>query len=170
MSACSLPHDARLGDDRRVAGGDRPSHATTPCDASVADRHKPLLGAIAQIFILATVVRAASAMGLRLREDATLGPAGFASCALIAAGLHMAALIGGYAAARRLGVERARAIAVGFCGSQKTLPVSLALFDQYFKADYPLAMAPLVFFHMGQLLLDTLVAEHWKRTAPHSNP
>ncbi|MBX9679689.1 MAG: bile acid:sodium symporter [Gemmataceae bacterium] len=136
-----------------------------------ADRHKPMLGAIAQIFILATVARAASAMGLRLREEQTLGIAGFVSCAILAAGLHLAALLGGYAVARRIGIDRARAIAVGFCGSQKTLPVSLALFDQYFEADYPLAMAPLVFFHMGQLLLDTLVAERWKQnTAPRSQP
>jgi sodium/bile acid cotransporter 7 len=131
-----------------------------------ADRRKPLLGAIAQVFILATVVRATSSMGLRLREDSTLGMASVASCAVIAAGLHLATLVGGYAAALCLGVDRPRAIAVGFCGSQKTLPVSLAFFDQYFKAEYPLAMAPLVFFHMGQLLLDTIVAERWKRSAP----
>lgn len=128
-----------------------------------ADRRKALLGALAQIFILATVVRAASSMGLRLREETNLSVGGLAACAVTAMGLHLVALIGGYAVSQRLGLDRPRAIAVGFCGSQKTLPVSLALFDQYFKADYPLAMAPLVFFHFGQLLLDTLVAERWKR-------
>jgi len=132
-----------------------------------ADRRKRQLGAAAQIIILATVVRAASAMGLRLREENDLSVSGLLLCAATAMGLHLAALLGGFAISGSLGLDRRRAIAVGFCGSQKTLPVSLALFDQYFKHDYPLAMAPLVFFHFGQLLLDTIVAERWKR---HRSP
>lgn len=129
-----------------------------------ADRRKPWLSGIAQLFILTTVVRAASAMGLRLSsEDAGIGAGAFVVCGAAAMALHLAALVGGLGACRGLGMDRARAIAVGFCGSQKTLPVSIALFDQYFKEAYPLAMVPLVFFHVGQLLLDTAVAERLKK-------
>jgi hypothetical protein len=42
--------------------------------------------------------------------------------------------------------------------------VSLFLFESYFAAEFPLAIVPLLFFHVGQLLLDTLIAERLKMT------
>ena len=60
-----------------------------------------------------------------------------------------------------------RRIAAAISGSQKTLPVSLILFDAYFS-DYPLAIAPLVFFHFGQLIADTAVADVLTHQAKHT--
>jgi sodium/bile acid cotransporter 7 len=56
-------------------------------------------------------------------------------------------------------LERAEQIAVAFAGSQKTLPVGLFLFEAYYRADYPLAVVPLLFYHAGQLLADTVIAD-----------
>ena len=60
-------------------------------------------------------------------------------------------------------LDRGRQIAIAISCSQKTLPISLALFDRYFAraepTPFPLAVVPLLFYHAGQLLLDTLIAQ-----------
>jgi sodium/bile acid cotransporter 7 len=73
--------------------------------------------------------------------------------------VHLAGLFLGLAAGRLVGLDRPDRIAVGFAASQKTLPVGLLLFNAYYQADYPLAVLPLVVYHAGQLLADTLVAD-----------
>ncbi len=59
---------------------------------------------------------------------------------------------------RCLRFERGQQIAVAIAGSQKTLPVALYLFDVYFQP-FPLAIVPMVVYHVGQLIVDTFVAE-----------
>ncbi len=123
-----------------------------------ANRHKTALGALAQCFVLLIVLKAAAAVGTKIHEtDLRLGP--LALSALLAFGLHLFALYAGLWSSTVWGLDRPRAIAVAFAGSQKTLPISLLLFDKYFKDEFPLAVVPLLFFHVGQLLLDTLIAE-----------
>src|SRR5205814_3187203 len=122
-----------------------------------ADRHKSFLSGLAQVFILAIVLKASTQVGIRLREGpARLTPADVIVAGSLAMGLHGGALYGGLWTAALLRFERGRCIAVAFCASQKTLPVSLFLFETYFQHDFPLAILPLLFFHVGQLLLDTL--------------
>ena len=138
--------------------------------AEVADRHKSLLGAIAQVFVLAIVLRAGVAVGTRYHDGGTaLGPALFAWSAALAVGLHLLSLYFGLFTSRLLGIERGRRIAIAISCSQKTLPISLALFDRYFAhaepTPFPLAVVPLVFYHAGQLLLDTAIAQRWKARA-----
>ena len=84
-------------------------------------------------------------------------------------GVHLAALFFGLVSSRLLRFERSNQIAVAIAGSQKTLPVALSLFDTYFVAGYPLAVVPLVFYHVGQLLLDTVIAERLL-TSPAQSP
>lgn len=128
-----------------------------------ADRHKALLGNLAQLFILAIVLKASTQVGIRLREGpARLTPAGIVLSGGFAMGLHVGALYAGLWSGSLLRFDRSRCIAVAFCASQKTLPVSLFLFETYFQTDFPLAILPLLFFHVGQLLLDTLIAERLK--------
>ena len=57
-------------------------------------------------------------------------------------------------------------MAIAFAGSQKTLPVALFLFHAYFKDQYPLAVVPLAFYHVGQLVVDTFVAD-WLHGSRH---
>ena len=82
--------------------------------------------------------------------------------AILACGLHLLALYIGLWSSALWGFDRPRCLAVAFSGSQKTLPISLLLFDSYFIKDFPLAVVPLLFFHVGQLLWDTLIAEKLK--------
>ena len=64
--------------------------------------------------------------------------------------------------------EGGRCIGIAFSCSQKTLPVSLLLFDEYYKTAYPLAVVPLLCYHAGQLLLDTLIAQRLVKTGKQS--
>jgi sodium/bile acid cotransporter 7 len=84
---------------------------------------------------------------------------------LLAAGaiclvVHLAGVALGLGGGRLLGLEHAERVAVAFAGSQKTLPVALYLVDGYF-ADRPLAVVPLVLYHVGQLVADTLIADRF---------
>src|SRR5262249_12415324 len=81
-----------------------------------------------------------------------------ATVAIICVLLHLAALLFGMWSSKGLGFDRANQIAVGIAGSQKTLPVSLILFDAYF-AQFTLAVIPMVFYHFGQLIVDTFIAD-----------
>jgi sodium/bile acid cotransporter 7 len=74
-------------------------------------------------------------------------------------GLHLAGVAAGLYGGEFLRLDRADRIAAAIAGSQKTLPVGLYLFQTYYQDDYPLALAPLVFYHVSQMVLDTLLAE-----------
>jgi sodium/bile acid cotransporter 7 len=68
--------------------------------------------------------------------------------------IHVAVLAAGMASARRLKMDRADQIAVGFAGSQKTLMVGLQI-----CMDLGFNILPMVVFHISQLLIDTLIAD-----------
>jgi len=80
------------------------------------------------------------------------------------AAIHLVALWSGHALAAVVGIAREERIAVGFSGSQKTLMVGLYL-ATYFA---PLAMLPMVAYHVVQLLIDTAVADRLRAKTPTS--
>ena len=129
----------------------------------LAERHKVLFSAAAQAIVLATVLKAGVNVGDKLNEhgawDASLV---FGWSIVLAVALHALVLTGGFYSSRGFGFDRPRQIAVSFACSQKTLPVSLVLYEDYFKTAFPFALMPVLFFHVGQLMLDTIVAR-WMR-------
>jgi sodium/bile acid cotransporter 7 len=130
-----------------------------PVCAVVADRYKVWISIFAQLFVVAIVLRAGVTVGDRLgANEATHVPTVFLWSIVLAVGLHLLTLWSGLLTSRWFGFDRERQIAVAFSASQKTLQVSLVLYEQYFKERYPLAVMPLLFYHVGQLLLDTLIA------------
>ena len=74
--------------------------------------------------------------------------------------LHTSVLAVGYGLAKAAGMSRPNCIAVAFAGSQKTLMVGLYVALRYYGG---LAILPMVAYHVGQLILDTLVADAWGR-------
>ncbi|MCI0681834.1 MAG: bile acid:sodium symporter [Gemmataceae bacterium] len=135
-----------------------------PAAARFADAGRRPLGYVAQLFVLLIILKATTALGLRLESGAGL-PVGFvAASAAFALGLHLMALFAGLWSSRLMGFDEPRCRAVAFAGSQKTLPIALLLLDRYFVEQFPLAILPLLFYHVGQLVLDTLIAERLKRT------
>jgi sodium/bile acid cotransporter 7 len=135
--------------------------------ATFADRRKPLFGAIAQGFVLANVLKAGVAVGFVLHAGEARLTAGWLALSIVLPiGLHFLTLLAGYFSGGWLGFDRPRRIAVAFSCSQKTLPVSLLLFQRYYQTLFPLAILPLLFHHVGQLLLDTVIAARWREQEP----
>ena len=59
-----------------------------------------------------------------------------------------------------MGIGSSDRIAVAIAGSQKTLMVGLYVAIHYFGG---LVLIPLVIYHVVQLLMDTVVADLWRR-------
>src|SRR5262249_60774152 len=83
----------------------------------------------------------------------------FVATVVASVGVHLAGVFLGLVGGRLPRLAPADRIAVGFAASQKTLPVALLIFGGYYRRDYPLAVLPLLVYHAGQLLIDTLIAE-----------
>ncbi len=132
-----------------------------PFLAGLATRWKTVLGVAGRLLILGIMIKAAVEVRNKLDDGAVEISTG--EIALVAATcvlLHLSALCLGFWSAGWLGFDRPTRIAVAFAGSQKTLPVSLILFEEYFTA-FPLAVLPIACFHVGQLVVDTYLAQRW---------
>ncbi len=125
---------------------------------SVASRHKLTLGVVSQILILAILLRAAAQVGLQMHSGHHLTVAAVLAAAVFSLGLHFSALALGWWSGSWLGFDRPRRIAIAFACSQKTLPVALVVLE-YYQNQYPLAVVSILFYHAGQLLFDTAIAE-----------
>jgi sodium/bile acid cotransporter 7 len=73
-----------------------------------------------------------------------------------AASLHVTLLLWNHRTATWLGLSPANRVAVVFCGSQKTLPNGIYLWDTFFPRNPHGALA-LVSYHVFQLVLDSLL-------------
>jgi sodium/bile acid cotransporter 7 len=143
-----------------------------PLLAATADRYRTALGVVARLLVLIIILKAATDVLARLGPSVAEGLAVGAILSTLAAclGTHLLALTTGFWSGRALGFERADCIAIAFSCSQKTLPVALFLFDAYFQDAYPLAVVPMVFYHVGQLIVDTFIADEMKRHALQQQP
>ncbi len=128
--------------------------------ARAAIRFKAPLGVVSQLLILLILLRAAASVGERLQQG-TAAASGVALAGTVVAcvGVHLAALGCGLWGGKGFGFDAPARVAVAFAGSQKTLPVALLLFERYFQADYPLAVLSITFYHFGQLIVDTFIAD-----------
>jgi sodium/bile acid cotransporter 7 len=133
--------------------------------ARTASHYKRPLSVVVRLLILAVMLKA----GVEVRDRLADGPA-TVSIALLPAvaaacvGIHLMAFLVAFSGGRFFGFDRPKRIAAAMAGSQKTLPVSLILFDAYFTG-YPLAVVPVVLYHFGQLIADTALADMMHRRA-----
>lgn len=132
-----------------------------PFFARTISVRKNAFGVVSQLLVLIILLRAVHAVAVQLRtEGAPIGVGMLLLTASLCLGIHLAALLFGLWSARRIGFVPAGQIAIAFAASQKTLPVSLLILHLYFPA-YPLAVVPMLFYHAGQLTVDTLIADRW---------
>ena len=106
--------------------------------------------------------------GLSVRLETSAGAAGITDYGLmivLVLTIHLSMLAVGHLAGFWLGMLRPERIAVGFAGSQKTLLVGLTVAVEDYGY-YALAVLPMVAYHVGQLLVDTLIADRLRATAP----
>ena len=134
---------------------------TVPYMAAFGERRQTLLAVTGRLLVLGIMLKAAVEVRSKLEGEG--GSVGGIDIALVAGACVLLHLVGVYLGlwiSSWLGFDRPTRIAVAFSGSQKTLPVSLILFEEYFTA-YPLAVLPIACFHLGQLVIDTLLAQRW---------
>lgn len=131
--------------------------------AEFAARRKVWLGVASQWCILLMVLIGAIHTGQQLSGDTRQAPALLDLVAMIAAVLfvHVAAFWLGLGLAWLLGLARGDQIAVAFAGSQKTLMVGM---NVSIARDF--SVLPMVVYHVGQLFIDTVLADWLKRRQP----
>ena len=130
-----------------------------------ATANKRGLSTFAQIGLLSIVFVGAVNGGLKIASlENQLAPiAGqIALMALLAAVVHTVAWWIGFRAASQLGMAPAEQLAVAFAGSQKTLMVGLVIALPFGG----LTVLPMLVYHVEQLLIDTLLAERFRISAP----
>lgn len=76
---------------------------------------------------------------------------------VLAAVVHLVAMAVGWQVAARTGIARPQQIGVAISGSQKTLMIGLKM-----AIDCGVSIIPMVAYHVGQLLLDTFIADRWR--------
>jgi sodium/bile acid cotransporter 7 len=127
---------------------------------STVARYKSIVGFVSRILVWCIILKALVGAYDRLADQFSSLPVGaMIGAGALSLGVHLAALVGGLWSSKALRFDRSNQIAVAFSCSQKTLPVGLYLFDSYFKDSRPLALVPLVCYHMGQLVVDTFIAD-----------
>ena len=128
--------------------------------AVAVNKRKALLSTLCQVGILSMVMLGAVQMGNRLASTSAAATS-LASIALVVAlttVAHVTTLVLAWYLAEATGVERPQRIAVALSGSQKTLMIGLKL-----AMDCGVSILPMVIYHVGQLIIDALVADWWKR-------
>ncbi|MGY8767317.1 MAG: bile acid:sodium symporter family protein [Pirellulales bacterium] len=133
-----------------------------------ATLNKARLGIVAQIGVLSIVFLGCIKSGLNLRElppEESPHILSFVWMIFAVLAVHSIGLLIAHKIAKRLKFSRPERIAIGFASSQKTLMVGLLIAATYYEAS-PLAILPMVTFHVGQLLIDTIVADRMKQNEP----
>ncbi len=129
-----------------------------------ADRQKQRLSLLGQVGILVMVVFGAVASGSAAEgaggEAVEASASWFAAAIVLASAVvvHCVALSLGIITAKRFKMSRESQIAVGIAGSQKTLMVGLQI-----AIDCGVSVVPMIVYHLGQLVIDTVVADRWRR-------
>jgi sodium/bile acid cotransporter 7 len=125
-----------------------------------ATRGKSGLSVVAQCGILIMVFLGAIRTGIRLfdQEGPSIGVGQLLLMTAAVLGLHLTAFAVGFAIARWVKLAREDQIAVGFAGSQKTLMVGLQV-----AIESQVSILPMITYHVGQLLVDTLIADRLRR-------
>jgi sodium/bile acid cotransporter 7 len=128
----------------------------SPPVAEFSRRRRVQLSIASQLAILFMVLLGAVKTGAKLHgEPFDLSRGGeLALMIVVVLGLHTSMFWLGLWLARLLGMQRAEQIAVGFAGSQKTLMVGMNV-----SLGQGFSVLPMVTYHIGQLFIDTLLAD-----------
>jgi sodium/bile acid cotransporter 7 len=121
---------------------------------------------VSQVLVLLIVATAAVRAGLELRRHESWPSAGdVAAMAALCLVVHAAGLGAGWWGGGLLRLPPEDRIATAIAGSQKTLPVSLliAASPSVASGDAPFVIFPLLAYHAIQLVLDTAIADAWRR-------
>ena len=113
----------------------------------------PTVRVLPRLIILAFLYTGFSAAASHLFQEPLVALRFLGASAL----LHIVLLAWTYGMSKALRFDAGTRAAVVLCGSQKTLPNGIYLWEQFFRTN-PYGALPLVLYHVFQLVVDTLVA------------
>jgi sodium/bile acid cotransporter 7 len=119
---------------------------------SRAARVLPVVRILPRLIILAFLYTGFSAAASHLLAEPLLAAQFLGAGAL----LHILLLVWTYTASTALRFSANARVAIVLCGSQKTLPNGIYLWEQFFRTN-PYGALPLVLYHVFQLVVDTLI-------------
>jgi len=125
-----------------------------------ATTNKSTISVFALLGMLSVVFTGAIQTSVRI-WDASQPPLVLIDVLVMIAGVllvHLSMAAAGYWLARLIGLPHSSSVAVLFAGSQKTLMVGLSVCD-----DLGIIILPMVCYHVGQLIVDTIVADRLRR-------
>ncbi|MCD4831725.1 MAG: bile acid:sodium symporter [Anaerohalosphaeraceae bacterium] len=117
-------------------------------------RHKTKLSAFCKIIILFIIFNAVAGSAGQISENTAL----LTVTATIALGLHVAALAMNFSIGKLLKFDTPSVCAFTITASQKTLGLSFVIWSGFFS-HLPLAMLPVICYHLIQSVADAYVAE-----------
>lgn len=125
-----------------------------------ASQHKTPIGVITQCGVLSMVFFGAIKTGSKLSGSPLSSIwVEIALTIAIVLWLHIIMLFMGTGLARLMRLSREDSIAVGFSGSQKSCMIGLEV-----CAQLGVTVLPMVAYHVGQLLADTVIADRFRKT------
>ena len=74
--------------------------------------------------------------------------------------IHLILLYIAYYASLAIKIDKSSAKSVAICCSQKTIPITIAIWTSFFS-QYALALLPAIVFHMTQIYCDGFIAQKW---------
>jgi sodium/bile acid cotransporter 7 len=122
-------------------------------------RFGPAFSVFQQCIVLLIIFNAVAGSGANIRAAGAYLPLllAFIVC------LHAVILAMNYGISRVIGLDRPSTAAFTIHASQKTLAVSYLVWSGYFASQYPLALIPGIVYHLTQMIVDTMVAERFRR-------
>ena len=126
----------------------------------IADHHRPFLAVLAQLGVLTMVLIGMVSTQAAMAQSGGGGYGAWLVAGALCLTVHLVALVAGYRLAAVLGMSRSDRIAVAISGSQKTMMTGLLVCIWL-----QVSLIPMVAWHVGQLVLDTLIADHFRRSS-----
>lgn len=126
-----------------------------------SQQHKQSLAVSCQIGILIMVASGAIQMGQHLQSSpsgSTISVFEIFWTITLTVVIHLISMVFAWYLAAATRVERPQQIGAAISGSQKTLMIGLKM-----ALDCGVSIIPMVAFHVGQLLLDTFIADYMKK-------
>jgi len=127
--------------------------------SSFRSRHKLALSLFQQCVVLLIIFNAVAGSGPNIRVAGATLPFLLAFILL----LHALILAMNFGISKIIGLDRPSTTAFTIHTSQKTLAVSYLVWNGYFASQYPLALIPGIVYHLTQMIMDTFVAERFRK-------
>ncbi len=122
-------------------------------------RYQQAFSVFQQCIVLLIIFNAVAGSGTNIRAAGATLPLLLAFIVF----LHSLILAMNYGISKIIGLDRPSTTAFTIHTSQKTLAVSYLVWSGYFANHYPLALVPGIVYHLTQMIMDTFVAEKFRK-------